>query len=56
MKTNAERAADHRARQQEKLARYSRMEEALTAIRAGLADTQTKKGLALRKLAEDALA
>jgi hypothetical protein len=30
--TAAERAASHRARQQDKLARYSRMEAALTAI------------------------
>jgi len=54
--TNAERATAHRARQQEKLARSQRMEAALREIIAGLADTKTTKGLALRKIAEAALA
>lgn len=53
MKTAAERQKEHRARQQDKLAR---MESALREIIASLADTKTTKGLALRKIAETALA
>jgi hypothetical protein len=53
--TAAERAASHRARQQDKLARYSRMEAALTAIVTRLDGYNKPLSNELREMAQDGL-